>query len=319
MRNSEFSLIAQYFSDTGPKRDFTVLSQGDDAAVIEVPAGYQLVMSIDTLIAGVHFPAQTAPSDIAHKALAVNLSDLAAMAAKPACFLLSISLPVIDETWLSEFSASLKKLASQYGIELIGGDTCQGPLSITVQVNGLVSKNRYITRSGARPGELIAVSGQLGNAAAGLAYSRAEITLPDPLQSKCLDALNRPVPRLCLSEFLQQYATSAIDISDGLAGDLRHIINKSRTGATIYRDKLPVNDWIRTNSLFNYALAGGDDYELCFTLAEKHADKIDDWNQQNKECALTVIGEITDSGYWLNDGRELIDMQSFQGYQHFGE
>ncbi|NNE63082.1 MAG: thiamine-phosphate kinase, partial [Gammaproteobacteria bacterium] len=168
-------MIDQYFGETGIRQSSTILSQGDDAAVIEVPDGDQLVMSIDTLIAGVHFPEQTSPSDIAHKALAVNLSDLAAMAAKPACFLLSISLPVIDEAWLSEFSVSLKKLADRYSIELIGGDTCQGPLSITIQVNGLVEKNQYITRSGAKPGELVVVSGQLGTAALGLAHSRGDI------------------------------------------------------------------------------------------------------------------------------------------------
>lgn len=316
---NEFSLIEKYFGDTGAKYSSTVLSQGDDAAVIEVPPGHQLVMSIDTLISGVHFPEQTSPSDIAHKALAVNLSDLAAMAAKPACFLLSISLPVIDETWLSEFSTSMKNLADLYRIELIGGDTCEGPLSISIQVNGLVEENQYVTRSGARSGELIVVSGQLGNAALGLAHMRREISLPEPLKSKCVDALNRPEPRLCLTEFLQNYATSAIDVSDGLVGDLRHIINKSRIGASIYQNKLPVNDWVRSNSLFNYALAGGDDYELCFTIPQAHENKVNNWNHQNKECLLTIIGETIESGYFLEDDQEVIDIQSSQGYQHFVE
>lgn len=314
---NEFSLIDRYFSDIGAKQSSTILSQGDDAAVIAVPAGQQLVMSIDTLIAGVHFPDQTKPADIAHKALAVNLSDLAAMAATPACFLLSISLPEFDDGWLSEFSMSLKKLADQYRIELIGGDTCKGPLSITVQVNGLVGKDQYITRSGAKPGDLIIVSGQLGTAALGLAHSRGDISLPEPLKTKCINALNRPEPRLCLTGFLHQCATSAIDISDGLVGDLGHIVDKSGVGAKVYQHRLPVDDWISTNALFDYALTGGDDYELCFTIPQKYQNKLEHWNQQNEECPLTIIGEIIEAGYYLTDKSREIDLQTLSGFQHF--
>lgn len=318
MSDSEFALIDRFFSNTGGIQKSTVLSQGDDAAVIEVPPGYQLAMSIDTLIAGVHFPEYTAPADIAWKALAVNLSDLAAMAAEPAWFLLSVSLPGYDEAWLSEFSESLKKIAQQYNIELIGGDTCMGALSITIQVNGLVRQNQYVVRGGAQQGDLVVVSGQLGNAALGLADIRQEISLPEPLQSKCIEALNRPLPRLCLTEFLREYATSAIDISDGLVGDLRHIVNKSQVGATIYRDQLPVNEWIEEHSLFDYALSGGDDYELCFTMPEKHKDKLNEWNRQNQDCCLSIVGEITASGYFLTDSLKTINLESYKGYQHFG-
>ena len=162
MRSTEFSLIDQYFRHVGPSQNSTTLAQGDDAAVVKVPKGCQLVMSIDTLIAGVHFPENTMPADIACKALAVNLSDLAAMAAEPAWFLLSVSLPDYDEDWLSAFSKSLKDLAQQYNIELIGGDTCKGALSVTIQVNGLVREDQYVTRSGAQVDDLIVVSGQLG-------------------------------------------------------------------------------------------------------------------------------------------------------------
>ncbi len=319
MRSSEFSLIERYFRDTGLNQKSTILSQGDDAAVIQVPTGYQLVTSIDTLIEGVHFPESTAAADIAHKALAVNLSDLAAMAATPAWFLLSISLPDTNEKWLEEFSQSLKSLAQQYQMELIGGDTCQGLLSVTIQVNGLVRKNQYVTRSGAQLDDLIVVSGQLGNAALGLAHLQGKAKLPETLDSECIDALNRPVPRLCLTDFLRKYATASIDLSDGLVGDLRHIVDRSRVGAMIYRDRLPVGEWIETNSLYDYALGGGDDYELCFTLPEKHLDQLNDWNRDNQDCFLSVIGEITESGYYLTENQKIIDLESFQGYQHFGE
>ncbi len=316
---SEFSLIERYFRGTGVRQQSTILSQGDDAAVVEIPAGYQMVMSIDTLIAGVHFPEQTSPADIAHKALVVNLSDLAAMAATPTWFLLSISIPDNNEHWLEEFSEGLKQLASHYQIELIGGDTCRGPLSITIQVNGLVKKNEYLTRSGAGEGDLIVVSGEQGNAALGLAHLQEKINLPEKLRSRCIGALNHPVPRLCLTGFLQQFASSAIDLSDGLAGDLRHILDNSKVGATIYQDDLPVNNWIKANSAYEYALNGGDDYELCFTLSAKHEKHLDNWNQQNPNCPLRVIGNITGSGYYLIKGEERIDLGSSQGYQHFGK
>ena len=194
MAESEFSLIERFFSGIGPVQRSTILSQGDDAAVVEVPQGQQLVMSVDTLIGGIHFPESASAADIAHKALVVNLSDLAAMAATPAWFLLSISLPENDEIWLREFSSSLKQTAQRYRIELIGGDTCHGNLSITVQVNGLVDKDKYIKRSGAQVGDLILVSGQLGNAALGLACKQKKISLPEQLEVTAVGALNRPTP-----------------------------------------------------------------------------------------------------------------------------
>ena len=318
MPSSEFSLIERYFRDTGISQPSTVLSQGDDAAVIEVPTGHQLVMSIDTLIAGVHFPVTSTPADIAHKALAVNLSDLAAMAATPGWFLLSISLPDSNETWLAKFSQSLKKIADQYAIELIGGDTCRGPLSISIQVNGLVKNNQFVARHGAQAGDVLVVSGQLGNAALGLAHLQGKINLPETLRPKCIHALKRPTPRLCLKDFLTQYAHAAIDLSDGLVGDLRHMLNASGTGAVLYQPQLPVEPWVKENDGFQYALSGGDDYELCFSLLKEHVDRIDDWNRLNPDCVLSVIGEVTESGYFLSNGESMLDLCTARGYQHFG-
>jgi thiamine-monophosphate kinase len=314
---NEFSLIERFFFNTGKSPFPVVLSQGDDAAVVDVPVGKQLVMSVDTLISGVHFPEPTSAADIAHKSLAVNLSDLAAMGATPAWFLLSITLPKFDEIWLSEFSASLKKTSSQYQIELIGGDTCRGPLSITIQVSGLVDQNNYVNRKGAQLGDLILVTGELGNAALGLAYLQQRVTLPATLIETCLEALNRPNPRLELTGFLRSYATAAIDLSDGLVGDLRHILDQSQKGATIRLDTLPVNDFIRSQQKYDYALTGGDDFELCFTIPTQNKDVIDEWNDKNPQCKLTHIGEITDSDYELVGNHKTENLINWQGYQHF--
>jgi len=310
-------LIKRYFADIGDTRIKPKLSQGDDAAVIEVPAGMQAVMSMDTLINGVHFPLNTSAADIAYKSLAVNLSDLAAMAATPAWFLLSLSFPENNESWLHEFSTSLKEVAETFQLELVGGDTCRGPLSITIQITGLVQKNRYVTRSGAKPGDKILVSGLLGGAALGLAHAQKRLKLPKSIAGICLAALNRPCPRIELVDFLSRYASAAIDLSDGLIGDLAHILSLSNVGANINQASLPVPTWIIENNAYQYALNGGDDYEICLTLPRHHWPRVVQWNQQHPECQLSEIGEISDSGYTLIQGEQTTDLYDWQGYQHF--
>jgi thiamine-monophosphate kinase len=314
---NEFSLIERYFTNIGSSKFPAILSLGDDAAVVEVPDGMQAVMSMDTLISGVHFPAQTSAADIASKALAVNLSDLAAMAATPAWFLLSLSMPDFDENWLRDFSDSLKKCAERYQVELIGGDTCRGPLSVTVQVTGLVECGRQVTRDGAQPGDRIMVSGMLGNAFLGLAQLQQQIKLPETIRGSCELALNRPIPRLELVDFLSRHASAAIDLSDGLVGDLGHILRSSHVGARIQQARLPVCDWIIENESYHHALSGGDDYELCFTLPPKNSAAVVQWNADNPDCPLSDIGEITDSGYTLIDGSKSIDLNDWHGYRHF--
>ena len=293
------------------------LGHGDDAAVVEVPAGDQLVISMDTLVGGIHFPLDTSPADIAYKALAVNLSDLAAMAANPAWFLLSLTLPQIDSKWLSQFANELRQTAELFKLRLIGGDTCRGELSITIQIAGLVSSDQYLTRQRACLGDLILVSGELGNAALGLAHKQGQIDLPRDLQSKCLLALNRPQPRLELTPFLREFASAAIDISDGLQGDLAHVLKASNCGARISRDAIPVNTWIEQQAAYQYALAAGDDYEICCCVPARHQDEIENWNLGHPACQLTTIGEITESGYFLREGERLIDLGNAQGYRHF--
>jgi len=315
---NEFSLIERFFGDTGRSPYPAVLSQGDDAAVIEIPQGMQAVMSMDTLICNVHFPAQTSAADIASKVLAVNLSDLAAMAATPAWFMLSLSLPDYDESWLRAFSNSLKRSADHYQLELIGGDTCRGPLSVTVQITGLVEAGCHLSRHGARVGDKILVSGQLGNASMGLAQLQQKIQLPKATRALCLSALNQPIPRLELRDLLTRYASAAIDLSDGLVADLGHILDRSGVGARIRQADLPVSQWLVENNVYHHALYGGDDYELCFTLPRQHQSVMKQWNLDNPDCLLTEIGEITDSNYTLVEGDQLIDLSDRQGYQHFG-
>lgn len=317
MALDEFSLIERYFAAVAKPGPNTLLGIGDDAAVCAIPPGRQLVMSMDTLISGVHFLPGTAAADIAYKSLAVNLSDLAAMGAEPAWFLLSLSLPDADEAWLGEFADALAETASRYRIELIGGDTCRGDLSITIQVSGLVPEHEYVTRGGAKPGDLVAVSGRLGDAGLGLAQLRNEISLPEDLRRRCVDALLRPLPRLELGEFLRRHATAAIDISDGLQSDLAHILEASGCGAVIDRSRLPVDDWIRGNDGYGFALTAGDDYEICCCLSADDAGSVEAWNRESPDCPLTLIGEISEAGFVMLQDGEPVDIGQQRGFRHF--
>ncbi len=202
-------------------------------------------------------------------------------------------------------------------MQLIGGDTCRGELSITIQIAGLVPSDRFVTRKHAKPGDLILVSGELGNAGLGLAQIQGQVDLPRDLQSRCLLALNRPQPRLELAPFLREFASAAIDISDGLQGDLAHVLKASGCGASISRDAIPVNAWIEQQQAYHYALGAGDDYEICCCVPARHRGEIENWNLGHPECRLTVIGEVTESGYVLQEGERLIDLINLQGYRHF--
>jgi len=317
MAHDEFAIIDQYFADIGDSADSVLLGVGDDAAVVNVAPGHQLIISMDTLVEGVHFPVDTDPADIAYKSVAVNLSDLAAMAADPAWFLLSLTLPKSDPQWLSQFATGLRQIANDFNLSLIGGDTCRGALSITIQIAGLVPVGQFVTRQRARPGDLILVSGELGNAGLGLALKQGQVDLPQDLHRRCLMALNRPQPRLELVPFLRAFASAAIDISDGLQGDLAHVLKASHCGARILRDSIPVNAWIAQQQAYQYALGAGDDYEICCCVPARHQPEISAWNKAHPECRLAAIGEITESGYFLRDGESLIDLDNAQGYRHF--
>ena len=271
MASGEFDLIQKYF--TSPVgRDDVSIGVGDDGAVVTVPQGKQLVVTTDTLVAGVHFPPDTQPEDIACKAIAVNLSDLAAMGAEPAWLTLALTLPDVDESWIKTFAASFSATAEKYNVQLIGGDTTQGPLSVTVQAMGLAAPDRIMRRDRARPGDSIYISGTLGDAAAGLAIIRQQGRVPDESCAWLIDRLNRPQARTLLGMKLAAVSNCAIDISDGLIADLGHILEASHCGATINIDKLPLSHQLvayfngRDDVDWERVLAGGDDYELCIVM-----------------------------------------------------
>ena len=317
MAQDEFAIIQRFFRGIGETRADTVLGMGDDAAVVDCDPGYQLVMSLDTLIAGVHFPLDSQPADIGFKALAVNLSDLAAMAAEPTWFLLSLSIPNYDESWLQAFSQGLRQCATEYPVQLIGGDTCAGELSVSIQISGRVPSGEFIGRAGAQPGDRVVVSGRLGEAGLGLGHLQGRVELPANAIEPCVAALNRPRPRLELTPFLRAFASAAIDVSDGLLGDLRHILDASGCGAAIEQSALPVSSFVRDRNLYEFALTAGDDYEICLTLPERHLGELEAWNREHPQCPLSVIGEITPSGYVLNSGDDRLDLQQSQGFRHF--
>lgn len=309
----EFNLIQKYFTWDNPPSDVAI-SVGDDAAVMDIPVGQQLVTSIDTLVSGVHFPENTAPSAIGHKALAVNLSDLAAMGAIPKWFTLALTIPEIDEAWLNDFSKGLKSLAQQYHCFLIGGDTTRGPLSITIQVMGLVDKGKALLRSGAMHGDKIYVTGTLGDAVAGLHGIQGGLKLSQQDSDYCQKRLNNPTPRLVESELIKSFATSCIDLSDGLLQDLSHVLEASEVGAVLNLPELPFSPVLKNLGIevaTNMVLKGGDDYELLFTIpAIKELQFLEAINKK-----VTCIGVVTKEKLIITDeaGKHLIS----SGYNHF--
>jgi thiamine-monophosphate kinase len=261
----EFNLIARYF--TRPTKR-VVLGIGDDCALIKVNTGCELAISTDTLVEGIHFFAGADAEKLGHKSLAVNLSDLAAMGAAPRYVTLALTLPSIDDAWLAAFSRGFFALADEFNVELIGGDTTRGPLSITLTIMGKVEAGRALRRDGAAVGDDIWVSGTLGGAALALMHCQGKIILQPHIFARVEDRLHRPVPRIALGQTLLGTATAAIDISDGLVADLGHICERSKLSAVIERDLLPLASSlmsVRADLRDECSLSGGDDYELCFT------------------------------------------------------
>ncbi|MFO1407044.1 MAG: thiamine-phosphate kinase [Steroidobacteraceae bacterium] len=316
MALGEFELIARWFSPTPRRRDVS-LGVGDDAALLEVPPNRLLVAATDTLVEGRHFLPDAPARSVGHQALAVNLSDLAAMGAEPAWALLSLSLPSVDETWLDGFASGFRDLAARYDVDLVGGDTVRGPLVVTVQVLGFVERARALTRGGARPGNRIYVSGTPGEAAAGLEALRLGSTdgRPERLVQRCRYA----EPRIELGRALGGRASAAMDVSDGLAGDLAKLCAASGVGARIDLDALPVSDALAAvhdrAAAERYVLCGGDDYELVFTLPAATADEVIAGLPAG--VRVSRIGEIVpgEGVTWLRGGRAVPG--SAAGYDHF--
>ena len=268
---TEFALIERYFRHCGAERSDVALGVGDDAALLRSLSAEDLVAAIDTLVAGVHFPPDAAPASIGHRALAANLSDLAAMGARPAWALLALTLPAADERWLEEFARGFGALARAHGVALVGGDTTAGPLCVTVQVLGHVPRESALLRSGARAGDALFVSGTPGDAAAGLLLEQGRLELEDAGAAAQLRArFSFPTPRVALGERLRGHANACIDVSDGLLGDAAKLAAASGCGVEIAFDELPVSvalvRAVGAEQARRLALSGGDDYELCFAV-----------------------------------------------------
>jgi thiamine-monophosphate kinase len=295
----EFQLIQQIqqglsVSAADNLQSGVILGIGDDAAVVEVPAGRHLVAATDTLNAGVHFPVATLPFDIAYKCLAVNLSDMAAMGAIPRWALLSLSLPEAGQQWVMSFIDGFNSLANNHGVVLIGGDTTHGPLSVSLTALGLVKPGMQLVRHGAKPGDLLVVSGTVGGAARVLDLLQQDADSQAGGDLKDRRLLDRPVPRVELGQCLPGYATSCIDISDGLLADLGHVLAASSCGASIVLEKLPgdeILNGLENHLKWNYQLSGGDDYELLFTLPPEHREMLNTWSHRSA-VELSIIGEI---------------------------
>ena len=308
---NEFDLIHEYFT-WSIKDPNVVLGVGDDAAIFSLEQGYQLVTTTDTLIEGVHFSESTSAKDIAHKSLAVNLSDIAAMGAKAKYFTLAITLPKIDKSWLREFSDSLRQLSGHYEVSLIGGDITRGSLNITIAMIGIVENSKALTRSGARPGDGVYVSGTIGDA--GFCFWKLSNGLVPSNQE--FKRLNCPIPRIELGLVLKNLASACIDVSDGLEQDLSHILTASSVGAVVEVEKIPISEallgHINDTNDWSIPICGGDDYELCFTIPEGNEETL---KKISESCNvdITKIGVVIESlGLQIEgfDGPR-------QSYQHF--
>ena len=315
---SEFDLIRRYFTRATPG---ALLGVGDDAALLQAAPGMVLAAAADMLVAGRHFSPDDGPGTIGFKSLAVNLSDLAAMGATPRWAMLALALPEADASWLRGFAGGFFGLAQKFGVELVGGDTTRGPLTVCVQVMGEVPAGQAIRRSGAQPGDEIWVSGALGDAALALAHLQRRLTLDFHEAAACLPFLHVPMPRVALGQKLRGVASSAIDISDGFLGDLGHLLTQSQVAAEIAFAALPVSDVVRRYLAQPVArecvLSGGDDYELLFTApAARHAEIAA--LEEELALRLTVVGRIQTGEGWVLRAPDGTPMSvTSTGYDHF--
>jgi len=316
---NEFSLIDVFFKSKALSRNDVVFGIGDDAACVTVPPDKQLVISTDSLVAEVHFLSSWDPYDIAYKAVMVNVSDIAAMAAEPCWVSLALTLPELNNLWLTRFSQGLDDALQQFGIALIGGDTTRGPLTITLTIHGLVPAGKALRRSGAKPGDKIYVSGELGAAALAVSYLHG-LVIDEADQPELMNKLQRPRTRVDLASILQTYASAAIDISDGLSADLNHLCVASQVGASLFMSAIPVHSLAKKyqqTKAIDFALTGGDDYELCFTLpAEKEAQLIASLNEIGLSCYAIGVVEAEKGLAVVNDDGKRSPLEP-RGYSHF--
>lgn len=316
MALSEFGVIKRFFTRqcTNPS---TYLGVGDDCALLTVPAGHQLAVTTDTMVENVHFFTGTNPQWLGHKLLAVNLSDLAAMGARPLAVTLAVTMPTIDASWLEAFARGFLQLAARYSVDLIGGDTTSGPLSMTVQAMGSVPAGKALLRSTAKPGDLIYVTGVLGDGGLALKIKQGLYN------SDAIDVLRRfhlPEPRVEEGMAIRQFANACIDLSDGLLADLGHILSASQIGACLNWEALPfseaVNDYIKQTQDWRLPLVSGDDYELCFTVPPINVAAMEaSLKERGYRCV--PIGTIEQkSGLRLKKSGAIQEL-NIRGYEHF--
>ena len=317
MALGEFDLIAKYFTRRAQR---AVLGVGDDCALLAPAPGMQLAVSTDMLVEGRHFLSTVEPARLGHKALAVNLSDLAACGARPLAFTLALALPQVDEAFLEGFARGLFALADTHGCELIGGDTTRGPLTICITVFGEVPAGQALLRSGARAGDEVWVSGTLGDARLALEAFRGRVAMPGQALEAARVAMEQPLPRVALGQALRGVARSAIDVSDGLLGDLGHILERSGVGAQIDVDAVPRSTLLQSQPLAlqrECVLAGGDDYELLFTAAPADAAQVLAAAQRGG-VQVTRIGRIDVApGLRLHDTAGRAVPAVFAAFDHF--
>lgn len=330
MTMSEYEIIRRIFDDRRIDRGDVATGIGDDGAVVRIPDECDLVTVIDTLVAGVHFPPETRPEDVGYKALAVNLSDVAAMGAIPAWATLALTLPRADEAWLRAFSRGFFEMAGKYGVQLIGGDTTRGPLTVTVHVQGLVHKGQAVRRSGAQPGDIIYVTGTVGDAGLALRAKQGDIELPALHRDYLFSRLNRPTPRCKEGKALCGVASAMIDISDGLAADLGHVLEASAVGATLNLHEIPLSpsfcavtgsmDYFSSEAdRMRMVLSAGDDYELCFTAPAAQCRRVQELFLQFS-CGCRAIGVIEKKpGLRPKQSDSSLLSIEHAGYDHFAD
>ena len=317
----EFDLIKRYFSRKSLQNE-VILSVGDDCAITSISAGYQLAITTDTLVEGTHFLPSISPAALAYKSVAVNLSDLAAMGATPTWVSLALTLPEIKEAWLAEFSQSLFAILDRYSMSLIGGDTTKGPLSITLTAQGFLPENQGLFRHQAKVGDWIFVSGFLGDSAAGLDLLLQNRKIENESDRYFIQRHLHPTPRVELGLALRAFSCCALDISDGLLADLGHILERSQVGAEIYLENLPLSRHLCTQyeqtQAEKFALTGGEDYELCFTVSEEKREEMEQV-LRSQGIKVTCIGQILPATSGLNllkNGKKMA-LPTHIGFDHF--
>ncbi|KOE81953.1 thiamine-phosphate kinase [Vibrio aestuarianus] len=319
--SGEFNLINRYFSNRQPQRKDVFLALGDDCALVKPPENVRIAISTDTLVAGTHFLIDANPAWVAHKALASNISDLAAMGATPAWVSFALTMPNPDEAWLKPFCDAFFELANYYNIQLIGGDTTKGPLSLTLTVQGFVPQEQALLRSGAKVGDWVYVTGDLGDSKAGL-----DVILNNTLRAKpfALELEKRhylSTPRILAGQALLNLASAAIDISDGLVSDIKHILERSQVGVSLDVATLPLSQELlqfadSLETAQQYALTSGEEYELCFTVPEQNKGSIES-ALAHCGCKVSCIGQIRPQGtFELHHQGKVLNWQ-LNGYDHF--